>query len=136
MRKMLKAVGVLLSIVSIAATAFAAYPEISRISNEELNSLIDSNAKVIILDTQPKMVYDSGHILGAVSFPWKEEISSADTMFLPKDNTLIVTYCDCGPGESDSAYVAHHLISLGFNNVKVLGEPGIRAWIQAGYPME
>ncbi len=118
-----------------ASTSFAAFPEIPRITNEELKKMIEAKEKVAVLDTQPKAVYDSGHIKGAISFPWKEEFSRDDVAKLPRDR-LIVTYCDCGPGESDSAFVADQLIKLGFTNVKVLGEPGINGWKKAGYPME
>ena len=125
----------LLLLIMSVATAFAAFPEIPRISNEELKQLIDAKEKVVILDTQPKEVYDAGHIKGAISFPWKEEFTLDDVANLPKDQ-LIVTYCDCGPGESDSAFVANQLLQLNFTKVKVLGEPGIRGWAKSKYPME
>jgi rhodanese-related sulfurtransferase len=126
--------GMLLLSLSIVS-AFAAFPEIPRISNEELKKLIEAKEKVVILDTQPKEVYDAGHIKGAISFPWKEEYTQDDVAGLPVGE-LIVTYCDCGPGESDSAFVANQLLQLGFGTVKVLGEPGIRGWKKSNYPME
>ena len=54
---------------------------------------------------------------------------------LPRDK-LIVTYCNCGPGDADSANVAEQFLELGFSNVKVLADPSIRGWKQAGYPLE
>jgi rhodanese-related sulfurtransferase len=116
-------------------TAFAAFPEIPRMPVEELKNRIEAKEKVVIVDTQPKEVYDAGHIKGAISIPWKEEFTQADFADLPGDQ-LIITYCDCGPGESDSAFVAKQLLSFGFNNVMVLGEPGIAGWKKAEYPME
>jgi rhodanese-related sulfurtransferase len=114
---------------------FAAHPEIPRISLEELKGMIEQKADVVIIDAQLKEIYDRGHIKGARSLPWKAEITEADVKEIPKDK-LIVTYCDCGPGESDSADVAAQLINLGYSNVKVLADPSIRGWKKAGYPMD
>jgi len=118
-----------------AAAALAGHPEIPRISIEELKQLVDAKAAVVILDAQLKEIYDRGHIRGAVSFPWKAEVTDAEAAPFPKDK-LIVTYCDCGPGESDSADLAFQLQGLGFTNVKVLADPAVRGWKKAGYPME
>jgi rhodanese-related sulfurtransferase len=109
--------------------------EIPRITVEELKGMIDQGEGVLILDTQPKVIFDKGHIKGALSFPYKTRITAGDTARLPRDR-LIVTYCDCGPGESDSAAMAAQLAELGFINVKVLADPSIRGWKRAGYPME
>jgi rhodanese-related sulfurtransferase len=113
----------------------AAQVEIPRITVEELKGMIDEGASVVILDIQPKTVYDKGHIKGAISFPWKPRITAQDTAGLPRNKTII-TYCDCGPGEEDSANVAARLVGLGFSNVKVLKDPSIGGWKKAGYPME
>ena len=119
----------------IVSVSFAGHPEITRISIDEMKKLIDAKSDVIILDVQLRDMYDKGHIKGALSFPWKAEVTDADVEKLAKDK-LIVTYCDCGPGEADSSDLANQLIGLGFANVKVLGDPAIRGWKKAGYPVE
>jgi rhodanese-related sulfurtransferase len=124
-----------LSGLIFVSIVFAAHPEIPRISLEELKGMIEQKADVVIIDAQLKEIYDRGHIKGALSLPWKAEITEADVKDIPKDK-LIVTYCDCGPGESDSADVAAQLINLGYSNVKVLADPSIRGWNKAGYPMD
>jgi rhodanese-related sulfurtransferase len=117
-------------------TAYSAtQDEVSRIKVEELKKMMDEGKAVTIIDTQPRDVYEMEHIKGAISLPWKREISQQDVRGLPK-NKLLVTYCDCGPGESDSADVASQLLRLGFENVKVLQDPSIQQWRKAGYPME
>jgi len=121
--------------MSFSAVIYAAHEEIPRIPINELKQLIDQKADIVILDAQLKDIYESGHIKGALSFPWKADISEADVRNLPKGK-LIVVYCDCGPGEADSSDVAAQLLELGFPNVKVLGDPSIRGWKKAGYPME
>jgi rhodanese-related sulfurtransferase len=108
--------------------------EVPRISLEEVKELMDSGADIVIVDDQPRSVYEQGHIKGAISLPWAMEITPIDTQQLPRDK-LIITYCDCGPGEADSADIALRLIQMGFENVKVLADPSIRGWIEAGYPM-
>ena len=136
--KMKICVGLLpvLAVFFVVCSAYAAtQEEVPRMSVQELKTMIDSGADVVILDTQPKELYDMGHIKGAISFPWKQKISLADVRRLPKDK-LIVTYCDCGPGESDSADVASQLLLMGFGKVKVLRDPAIQGWREAKYPME
>jgi phage shock protein E len=113
----------------------AAQGDIPRISIQELKAMMDNGKPVTIIDAQPKEVYKEGHIKGAISLPWKSQIPLEDVWNLPKDNP-IVTYCDCGPGEADSADVASQLLQFGFENVRVLGDPSIKGWKKAGYPMD
>ena len=112
--------------------------EIPRITIAELKDLMDQGADTLIVDTHPRSLYEAQHIKGAISIPWAMlGIAWEDTQKLPEDKDKpIVTYCDCGPGESDSAEIASHLIKLGFTNVKVLADPSIRGWIEEGYPIE
>jgi len=109
--------------------------EMPRISIQELKKMMDDGSPVTIIDVQPKEVYEMGHIKGAISIPWKSQIALEDVWSLPGDQ-LIVTYCDCGPGEADSADVAEQLFQMGYETVKVLGDPSIEGWREAGYPME
>lgn len=109
--------------------------ETPRISIDELKKLIDAKSDVIILDARPKEAYDKEHIKGALSLPWKTEMTVVDVEKLAK-NKLTVTYCDCGRGEADGSDLATQLIGLGFANVKVLRDPAIGGWKKAGYPLE
>jgi rhodanese-related sulfurtransferase len=107
-----------------------------RISLEELKALMDSGARIAILDVRPKVSYDMVHIEGAVSFPWKPQMTVGDLEMLPPGDPVI-TYCDCGPGEHDSASVAAQLLELGAEvEIKVLADPSIEGWVAAGYPTE
>jgi rhodanese-related sulfurtransferase len=121
-----------LLIVSVSAAMQA---EIPRISIQELKKMIDRGAGVTIIDVQPKAIYDKGHIKGAISIPWKSQIALEDVWSLPSDKP-IVTYCACGPGESDSTDIAKQLIRMGYDDVKVLKDPSIQGWKEAGYPIE
>jgi len=104
-----------------------------RISVEELKALMDAGERIAILDVRPKESFDLGHIAGAISFPWKSQLTMGDVELLPMSLPM-VTYCDCGEGEADSADVAFQLLSFGVQDVKVLAHPAIEGWIEAGYP--
>lgn len=109
--------------------------DVPRITIQELKEMMDKGTKVTIIDTQPRAIYAMGHIKGAISLPWKSQIALEDVWSLAND-VLVVTYCDCGPGETDSADMAAQLIRMGFDNVKALKDPSIRGWKEAGYPLE
>jgi rhodanese-related sulfurtransferase len=87
------------------------------------------------VEPRRKAIYDKGRIKGAVSIPWKSQIAPEDVWSLASDKP-IVTYCACGPGESDSADIASQLIRMGYDDVKVLIDPSIQGWKEAGYPIE
>ncbi len=118
-----------------ALYVFSQDSQLPRISIDELKALLDSSTEVVILDTQPKKLYDRGHIKGALSFPFKMKLDGSEVLELPRDR-LIILYCDCGPGEADSNHMGLQLKELGFADVKVLAAPSIRGWIQKNYPME
>jgi rhodanese-related sulfurtransferase len=126
---------VLATILGLGSVHGFAQDELPRISIQELKKMMDNDEPVTIIDVQPKEVYEMGHIKGAISIPWKSQIALEDVWSLPGDQ-LIVTYCDCGPGEADSADVADQLFQMGYESVKVLGDPSIEGWREAGYPME
>ena len=127
--------GLWLALPVIGSVYAAMQADVPRISIQELKKMMDEGTPVTIIDVQPKDVYDMGHIKGAISLPWKSQIALEDVWSLPSDQ-LIVTYCDCGPGEADSASVAAQLFQFGYDNVKVLGDPSIRGWKELNYPME
>ncbi len=114
---------------------YSAAQDVPRMSIQELKRMMDDGKPVTIVDAQPKDIYKEGHIKGAISLPWKSQISVDDVWSVPT-NKPIVVYCDCGPGESDSADVASQLLRLGFDNVRVLADPSIKGWQEAGYPMQ
>ena len=109
--------------------------QLPRITIEELKNLIDSGADIVVIDTQVKLLYDHGHIKGAISLPVVKEIELEDVAHLPQDK-LVVLYCDCGPGEGDSNNMGNQLTGIGFTNIKVLAHPSISGWKEKRYPIE
>lgn len=124
---------------SVAPTEAASRPEpkdgVERISFEDFKALFDSGKSMTILDARARESYQLGHIQGAISLPWKPELTMADVEELSQ-NKSIITYCDCGPGEADGADVARQLIKMGFKDVKTLAHPSIDGWIEKGYPTQ
>jgi rhodanese-related sulfurtransferase len=120
-------------LAALMATPAFSEEEIARVSQKELKEMIDKGT-VVIVDNRPVVDYDQQHIKGALPLPWDMDIAAQARKILPKDK-LIVTYCDCGPGESDSADVAGQLVRAGFKNVKTLAD-GWSSWLDAGLPVE
>lgn len=120
-------------VVTLAGTVFSGWAgEIPRVTPEELKKMIENKADIVIIDNQPKSLYDKAHILGAMNLPWAIEIEGP--VDLPYDKLLIL-YCGCAE-EEDSAYVADQLIEkFGYNNIKLL-EGGWGQWVKLGYPIE
>jgi rhodanese-related sulfurtransferase len=135
MRKILTVTALLISFVAMGALHAGAQGKMPRISIQELKTLMDKETPMTIIDVQSRDVYAMEHIKGAISVPWKSQIDLEDVWSLPAEE-LIITYCDCGPGEADSDDVARQLFHMGYENVKVLEDPAIHGWREAGYPME
>jgi len=110
--------------------------DIPLVTVKELKEMIDRGAEVIVVDNRPKTEFDKQHVPKTMSLPWDMDLSEEIAQKMPKDkNKLIVTYCDCGPGEADSVDVANQLIKAGYTHVKTLAD-GWSAWAEAGYPVE
>jgi rhodanese-related sulfurtransferase len=109
--------------------------DVPRITIQEMKKLLDSKADVTIIDVQPGRAYKKGHIKGAISLPWTPKLNEGQVADIPKVKPIVV-YCDCGPGESDSVSIAERLMDFGYSNIKVLQDPSIRGWKEAGYPTE
>jgi rhodanese-related sulfurtransferase len=139
MKKITKACGILvvlfLWVLLYVPPGFCEDIQLPRIAIDELKILLDQGSDITILDTQPKKLYDLGHIKGAVSFPVKFKPVWSDVENLSKSNPIVL-YCDCGPGEADSEYMGLKLREFGFREVSVLAAPSIRGWIEKGYPVE
>jgi rhodanese-related sulfurtransferase len=122
-----------LNVIVMGGVLPSSAADIPRMKQGELKKLIESNdPNTLVVDTQPKEVYDSGHIKGAVSFPWDENLKSTGS--LPRNKTLIL-YCDCA-NEEDSTDVGEQLIKkFEYTNIKIL-EGGWSKWLEAGYPVD
>ena len=64
-------------------------PEPEEISAEELKSLLDNRSDMVLVDVRSRDSYDAGHIPGAISMPFPDEIR-ARYQELPLDKTIIL----------------------------------------------
>lgn len=114
------------------------YPEVPRITAEEVYHLMKTKGNVVIIDTDNSLTYDAEHIKGAVNLTYDPtvDISSFDQRLqvLP-GNKLLVFYCNC-PHEEDSAPMAKEMWQLSYarNMVKAL-QGGLNRWEELRYPL-
>jgi rhodanese-related sulfurtransferase len=117
-----------------------AYPDITRITANDLNKMIAAGTAatdLVIVDTRTADIFAQGHIPGAVDIPDDPTNLNLEQKLkaLPKNKT-IVFYCNCSD-ESGSAGMATFLISLGWDakNMRAL-RGGIAYWTALQYPQE
>lgn len=137
MRKDVRRLSVLFSAVLALAFILTAIPaaavDISQIAAAEVKKMIEAKrTDFLVVDVQPKGVYDIGHVRGAVNFPWETELK--DSGNLPKDKTLIL-YCDCAHEEDSTDTATQLMEKFGYTNVKLL-EGGWSNWQKLGYPVD
>ena len=80
---------VLLFLQSIQTYGLAA--DYERITTNELKVLLDNKADIVVVDVRSKESYKAGHILGAISMPFPNEIKARNKK-LPQDKPIIL-YC-------------------------------------------
>ncbi len=116
-----------LALFSFTAFAWAASPQITDISQNDLQAAI-ANKSATLLDVNGSDSYRSGHIPGAIDFiAHRQDIAK----LLPADkNALIVAYC---ANVNCPAYrlAANAALDLGYTNVKHFA-PGIEGWKDSG----
>jgi len=114
------------------------FPDVPRITAEEVEKLIKTKGNVVIVDTDDSMSYGAEHIKDAVNIAYDPtvDISNEDQTLqvLPGDK-LIVFYCNC-PHEEDSAPMVQEMWQLGYAHDKVKAlQGGLTRWEQLGYPL-
>jgi len=114
------------------------FPEVPRITAEEVQRLAKDKGKVVFVDTDDSEAYEAEHIEGAVNIPFdptsdlheKDQSLSA----LPGDR-LVVFYCNCAH-EEDSAPMVMEMWQLGYARDKVKAlKGGLARWEKLGYPL-
>jgi rhodanese-related sulfurtransferase len=111
----------------------ATYEELPKVTPEELKAKIDNKENIVIVDVNPKSMYDKGHVPGAIHLPWSFKGFTEDPN-LPK-NVPVIFYCVC-ENEEDSGLMGLSAVSkYGYRNIMLL-KGGTPAWEDAGFPME
>jgi glyoxylase-like metal-dependent hydrolase (beta-lactamase superfamily II)/rhodanese-related sulfurtransferase len=117
---------------SVAQLLAEASAKIPFMSLAELSDRIGGNSRdLTILDLRESEAFQAGRIPGAKHLP-RGQLELRVNVELPDPTVRIVTCCEFG---KISTLAAATLRELGFGRVAAL-DGGIRAWRDAGYPME
>ncbi len=88
-------------------------------------------AELVVLDVRERDAFDAGHIPGARHVP-RGQLEIRIDQVLPDPSARVVTCCEFG---KISTLAAATLRSMGFNRTVAL-DGGMKAWREAGYPIE
>ena len=107
----------------------------ARVSVEELNDMLASQERPLIVDVRSLSSQKDGRIPGAL---WIDSNAFEDSVrghgLSERTEEEVIVYCAC-PNEASAALVAKKLMRAGFKRVRPLGG-GIDAWIEKGYDVE
>ena len=87
--------------------------------------------ELLVLDVRERDAYQAGHVAGAKSLP-RGQLELRVNQELPNPTRRILTCCELG---QISTLAAATLRSMGFQRAVAL-DGGMKAWREAGYPME
>ena len=132
-----------LDVLGMAAGAFLAYRWVRRlqfrrwlakyrISPEQLDEMMRSDAPPVIFDARPEEVRrkEAHRIKGAIPLDLASS-GKVDEMFREHE---VVVYCVC-PNEATAKQIVRQLKAKGFRNVRPL-KGGLDAWEKKGFPVE
>lgn len=104
------------------------------VSSADLDAALRAGRKMVLLDTRALPLWQMANIEGSVPLPYYYSSRNMEELArdLPRDNTMIVTYCECPRAAAE--YVNRKLKEQGFKRLAVLYE-GIQGWIALGYPV-
>ena len=103
----------------------------SKITVQEVHSMLSQNDDVVVLDVRERSEYCSkdGHIPGAINYPWNSEILQKRYPELGVSDTIVIV---CRSGRR-SHKAADYLQSKGFLNVyDVIGGMNLWEWKTTG----
>lgn len=111
--------------------------DISEISIQEFNELMNSETPYTLLDIRLKEEHNRGYIPGSVSVPRgvlefriaSEKVWDEEGLYVPEKAELLILYCKMS---NRSPLAASRLQQLGYSNVKVING-GWKEW-HAAYP--
>jgi rhodanese-related sulfurtransferase len=114
------------------------FPDVPRITAQEVEQRIKDKQDVVIVDTDDSVSYGAEHIKGAVNIyydPTQDATNEDQTLQALPGDKLVVFYCNC-PHEEDSAPLVKEMWQLGYARDKVKAlQGGLTAWEQLGYPL-
>jgi len=115
---------------ALAANHFSGKLALETDPSDVHSDLMAGHSGFVVLDTRPTEAYESAHVPGAISMPYRT-IDELMTRKLGQDE-LIVVYC-WGPACNGAAKGAVRLATLGYRVKEMVG--GIEYWRREGYPI-
>ena len=103
------------------------------ISRAELQSRVQANPALVIIEALPESYWRKAHLPGARNLP-HERVRELAPHLLPDRAAEIVVYC-ASVTCRNSHIAAAALEAMGYGNVSVYAE-GKQDWIEAGLPVE
>ena len=123
MKRILKHILLLMSIMSAISVACLAKDTYTQISQEEVSKMMELDDGHIIVDVRRQDEYDEGHIPGAICIP-NESIGCDSPEALPDYDQIILIYCRSGRRSKEAA---GKLAGMGYTNIYEFG--GILDWM-------
>ena len=102
---------------------------IEHVSVDEFKTIIDSKTNCALIDVRELYEYESARIPNSTLVSLS--VFNENINLINKDSS---NYFLCGIGKR-ALKAAEYLSSLGYKNLYVI-DGGIKAWIEAGYPVE
>lgn len=106
-----------------------------RIDRNEANKLVKAG-KAVFVDVRSAAKFGEGHLPGAINIPlsiMRANMVNAIRQIPP--GKMVITYCNCGPGEHTAAVAVVDMNRTGFKNVAALKD-GYSGWLSAKLPIE
>lgn len=103
------------------------------IDRHQLNTLIQSNANLVLLEALPEKYFQDWHLPGAKHMPHDQTRALAPRL-LPEKQVPVVVYCASATCQN-SHMAARALEQLGYADVAVYAG-GKQDWSDAGLPIE
>ncbi len=105
-------------------------PKIKELTVADLNKKISSQHRFYLIDVRERDEFQQGSIVHAI--PLSKGIIERDIeKYIPDFEVEIVVYCS---GGFRSCLAADNLQKMGYSQVASL-QGGLRAWLEAGYPL-
>ena len=130
MKKTLVFNWILFLILVITLNCYNSNPEINPISAKSLQEKINNGEDIIIIDTRIEAEYKTGHIANSIWLSVDMNENDIKKKIDDKSKEIVI----CSNKQSHALYSANMLSKLGYNNIVYLNN-GIKAWINANYPL-
>jgi rhodanese-related sulfurtransferase len=114
------------------------FPEVPRVTAEQVERRAKDGGRVVFVDTDDPVAYESEHIQGAVNIPYdpaRDAHEQDQTLSALPGDRLVVFYCNCAH-EEDSAPLVKRMWELGYDHDKVKAlKGGLVRWEQLKFPL-